>query len=1008
VEKPHHARNSRGTNRTQSNSSLRSQNSNHKSTTIGTAATNANTAQPPVPPQRTISHRKLNSNTGGGGGGRGNGNGGRGGSNGRTERSKSFSVHSNHNNASHLNASSTHKKNNSQVSSSLQQAALSLAPNSHEKTNAATSLSSTNSPRKTNARAPKRAHSYAGHGALSQNNSQHNASSPYTPRTLDEIVLLTITGAGTTLVEQSIRRYSSDALLSQRLLHLDAPPIKATTTMAIGTTATTATTTKSSKSKSQKQSQSIPQQQNADESKNAQDNLLYWTPHDRCVWTDPDRVRHIAQEQTLYYNFTPLQVNDATRWKARKLRTSSTHAASSSTASAAGATASTIDEQHRATAEAAVLAILNKLSWTNLDKLTLQFVQALSTVSTTTASSDNGPVANVEQQPHSHSSTSISQELMAVTMALVVDKAMLEPHFAALYARLSVNLANIHKQFKRTVLKLCQEQFEATKTLDKPISDNATSSTLAASSVLARKKSIGLVIFIGELYVMGLIKANIMISCCERLLVPTDEEQLESFCKLMTTIGKRFHQELGHSPSSSLSSTVSDSPDNGTTSSLAATTNKLWNVVYRMAGKELPTQLGQNDSTSTETMAQAVEISAPSTRIKFLLQALIELKENDWIQVRHEHEKAKTIAQIHAQVAEEAKRGPITKTTSAVLKRSQSGGALIPAVPAARGQQRSQSPKTNRWSAAGMPTTDHGVGSAAAPMSLPAKPKRDRTSLRRAKSEVSASAMAIVRQQQLLQQKRNSGNIPSDSIDEMTATTTTTAQQLETLVVQTESRATNGTIPAIPPSSPGKRANKVGMDADACAAQTKTILKEYFVSGDRGEAVALIDQIVGMNGSGNAASVARGVAVVSAGILQVMEMKQVQVRKFLEVVSKCLDDQKLDKASLIPALSDPLEFLRDIEIDAPLAGTLLATIVADWLKKKVDDGATAIDSLERLLAHAPATFLQEGRPAHFVAMVLQHRGGEVSEADLAVLENLLSATERNEYPCAMDYLQSLQ
>lgn len=735
------------------------------------------------------------------------------------ERSKSFTVTRNNSNASQQSS------NDSQAGTRTSRRASYTPQNSNKglgKNNANVTLPAKTKGNKT----PARSQSFSGGGKNNSSGKNNHSISPHRPRLLQEICLLSSTGSGESAEQQQIVRFSADLLLSRRMLYTDAP---------------------------------------------APDSGISWTPHDRCWWQAPDRLQKIEQEQSLYYNFKPLQINDETRWKPKLL--------------AGGAT----DIPSDAAILASTTGILNKLSWTNIDKLTLKFLEALG-------------VGGSEE-------TTISQELIHRTMQIVVEKAMLEPHFAELYARLSVKLSAIHKAFKRSVLQLCQEQFEITDS-EEVNNENESAADRETANILARKKSIGLMKFIGELFVMKLIKAQVMLTCCKRLLNPQDEEKLESFCKLMTTIGKRLH-----------------SPDEQ--QGCEADCAQLWDQVYSLAGKKEGGPV------------------APSTRIKFLLQALVELKENNWIQLRHEHEKAKTIAQIHKEVARDAKRGPVTKTASAVLKRSQSGDGLGLA----------PSGNINKSS---NPVTAETQGFV--PVALPSKPKRN--SLRRVKSDLP------------------------------TASTRVSSLQRAAAEISLADKPAK--------SQPLSSFTEHLLDPTACGDKTRTILKEYFVSGDRDEAVLLIDEMVGMGTEGH---VERGAAIVQAGILLVMEMKEVEVRKFLAVVSKCLDDQKLDKASLVPALNDPLEFLRDIEIDAPLAANLLAIVIADWLKKKVDDGETALQSIECLL-NAPKYFLTDGRPAVFAALILRQRGGDImTEVEVSVVTELMCDDEKEACASTTDFLQ---
>ena len=134
----------------------------------------------------------------------------------------------------------------------------------------------------------------------------------------------------------------------------------------------------------------------------------------------------------------------------------------------------------------------------------------------------------------------LSMEVVQKVMQLLVTKAMLEPHIAELYARFADKLVKVSKAFEKTLLALCQQLFEeqdAVAVVADVASDETTSDPPSPEAArhklleegLARKKSIGLMHFIGELYHVGLIKGRIMSACLQRLLQPDDEERLDCF-----------------------------------------------------------------------------------------------------------------------------------------------------------------------------------------------------------------------------------------------------------------------------------------------------------------------------------------------------------------------------------------------------------------------------------------------------------------------------------------------
>merc|ERR1711887_84416 len=64
-----------------------------------------------------------------------------------------------------------------------------------------------------------------------------------------------------------------------------------------------------------------------------------------------------------------------------------------------------------------------------------------------------------------------------------------------------------------------------------------------ASEMKLRRRSLGNIRFIGELYKIKMLNGRIMHECIRKLLVQTDEESLECLCRLVTTVGQILEQE---------------------------------------------------------------------------------------------------------------------------------------------------------------------------------------------------------------------------------------------------------------------------------------------------------------------------------------------------------------------------------------------------------------------------------------------------------------------------------
>lgn len=201
---------------------------------------------------------------------------------------------------------------------------------------------------------------------------------------------------------------------------------------------------------------------------------------------------------------------------------------------------------------------------------------------------------------------------------------------------------------------------------------------------------------------------------------------------------------------------------------------------------------------------------------------------------------------------------------------------------------------------------------------------------------------------------------------------------------------------APPKKEAPKKPSKKFLDVKDVETKTKNLLKEYFISGETDDAVMTVNDLVGV---GHVGAIDRGAKVVEAGCLLVMEMKEEHVAKMMVLFSRCLSEGTLEKECLIKGLMDPLEFLHDIEIDAPLARPLLATIVAGFLT------ADAL-TLDFLLS-GPEYFLSSGKPARFAAKVVKKIGGEVLASNVFVVDQLMTAKEKDEFHTATAFIESI-
>lgn len=182
---------------------------------------------------------------------------------------------------------------------------------------------------------------------------------------------------------------------------------------------------------------------------------------------------------------------------------------------------------------------------------------------------------------------------------------------------------------------------------------------------------------------------------------------------------------------------------------------------------------------------------------------------------------------------------------------------------------------------------------------------------------------------------------------------------------------------------------------DECGDKAKNILKEYFVGGDTDDAILSFHELIQ---AGQEGSVDRAAKMVESSVLLVMEMKKGDVEKTLTVFSRLINDKKIEGGSLSKGLNDPLEFLGDIAIDAPLAGDHLAGIVCAFVKS----GAISLD----FLLNAPEYFRTDGKAAQFAAKVLKKIGTEDDAASLDVIDKLMTCDDKEAHSSAKDLVAS--
>ncbi len=158
-----------------------------------------------------------------------------------------------------------------------------------------------------------------------------------------------------------------------------------------------------------------------------------------------------------------------------------------------------------------------------------------------------------------------TEEKLKTCMQLVFEKAVDEPGFSVAYAKMCEVLRQ--KQitsnngqaisFRKLLITQCQHEFEKDylegldrESYDKRIAEAEKEEKIKEIRLeyeeeerRLRRRSLGNIRFIGELYKLKMLTARIMHECVNRLLREADEETLECLCRLLTTVGKELEME---------------------------------------------------------------------------------------------------------------------------------------------------------------------------------------------------------------------------------------------------------------------------------------------------------------------------------------------------------------------------------------------------------------------------------------------------------------------------------
>ncbi|CAA0820687.1 Eukaryotic translation initiation factor 4G [Striga hermonthica] len=207
----------------------------------------------------------------------------------------------------------------------------------------------------------------------------------------------------------------------------------------------------------------------------------------------------------------------------------------------------------------------------------------------------------------------------------IFDKALMEPTFCEMYANFCFHLAADLPEltvegekitFKRLLLNKCQEEFERGEREELEANKaeeegevKQTPEEREEKRLKARRRMLGNIRLIGELYKKRMLTERIMHECINKLLGQydnPDEENIEALCKLMSTIGEMIDHFKA----------------------------KVHMDAY------------------FDIMAKLSNDMKLSSRVRFMLKDAIDLRKNKW-QQRRKIEGPKKIEEVHRDAAQE-------------------------------------------------------------------------------------------------------------------------------------------------------------------------------------------------------------------------------------------------------------------------------------------------------------------------------------------------------------------
>nr|XP_007978358.1 eukaryotic translation initiation factor 4 gamma 3 isoform X23 [Chlorocebus sabaeus] len=547
-----------------------------------------------------------------------------------------------------------------------------------------------------------------------------------------------------------------------------------------------------------------------------------------------------------------------------------------------------------------------------------------------------------------------TEERLKGVIDLVFEKAIDEPSFSVAYANMCRCLVTLKVpmadkpgntvNFRKLLLNRCQKEFEKDKA-DDDVFEKKQKELEAASAPeertrlhdeleeakdKARRRSIGNIKFIGELFKLKMLTEAIMHDCVVKLLKNHDEESLECLCRLLTTIGK--------------------------------------DLDFEKAKPRMDQYFNQ--------MEKIVKERKTSSRIRFMLQDVIDLRLCNWVS-RRADQGPKTIEQIHKeakieeqeeqrkvqQLMTKEKRRPgvqrvdeggwntvqgaknsrvldpskflkITKPTidekiQLVPKaqlgswgKGSSGGAKASETDALR----SSASSLNRFSALQPPAPSGSTPST--PVEFDSRRTiTSRGSMGREKNDKPLPS-ATARPNTFMRGGSSKDLLDNQSQEEQRREMLETVKQLTGAVDvernSTEAERNKTRESAKPEISAVSAPDKAALSEEEMERKSKSIIDEFLHINDFKEAVQCVEEL-------NAQGLLH--VFVRVGVESTLERSQITRDHMGQLLYQLVQSEKLSKQDFFKGFSETLELADDMAIDIPHIWLYLAELVTPMLKE---------------------------------------------------------------------------